>query len=360
VIRAARVIEHHWALAAGAQSAAGSWRERRALLLELRDEDGFFGLGEAAPLPGFAADSLEAARDALLSLLAQPLPALEPSSALVGALEAAGAPLTSPSARSALESALLDLAAHRAQKPAWSLLAPTSPARVPLALWLPSGTDAALDAARSALARGVAAFKVKLDGARGFESGVATLEALRGALGPGIALRADANQSGTRAMLEPYLGRLRALELEWLEEPTRASLSEDLGIPLALDESLQPGSATPDLAEHPRVRALVLKPTALGGLARCVGLAAQARAHGRSAVASHALEGPLGFMAAASLAISLGESPAHGLAPHAALRGRPPALDPARDELIGWQAHGFGLTVAEALDGATVEREHRP
>jgi len=365
VTRAARLIEHRWTLPTSATSAAGSWSERRSLLLVLEDDRGHLGLGEAAPLPGFSPDTLETARDALRSLLGRALPDIEEPAAVVAALRAASAPLRSPAARAALESALLDLWSRRAHAPAWSLLAPRDArdgsARAKLALWLPDGAASALGAATQALRRGIQAFKVKLEPTRGVEDGVATLEALRSALGPGVTLRADANQSATRLSLEPYLGRLRALGLEWLEEPTQSTVAEELGVPLALDESLQANDGLPSLAGHPHVTALVLKPTALGGLTRCLALAAHARAHGRSAIASHLLEGPVGFMAAASLALALGETPAHGLAPYTALRDRrPPALAPKADELAAWQPHGFGLTVEEALAGASLEREHTP
>ena len=364
MIRAARLVEHHWPLPGGAQSAAGTWNERRALLLVLEDSGGLMGLGEAAPLPGFSQDTLETARDALLPLLGHSLPDHEPHRAVTDALREVSAPLASAAARCALESALLDLWSRRAHAPAWSLLTPPNtreaPERVKLALWLPDGTGAALAAAEQALARGVATFKVKLDTARGLEGGIATLETLRRALGPTVALRADANRSATRAELEPFVARLQALALEWLEEPTRAPLTEAVGVPLALDESLQAENALPSLAERPFISALVLKPTALGGLSRCLALASDARAHGRAAVASHALEGPVGFMAAASLAVALGAGPAHGLAPYLALRGaRPPALAPDADELVRWRSPGFGLDVADALDGSSIAREHR-
>jgi L-alanine-DL-glutamate epimerase-like enolase superfamily enzyme len=201
---------------------------------------------------------------------------------------------------------------------------------------------------------------VKLDARRELEDGVRTLEALRVALGAEVSLRADANRSASLRGLEPYGERLRALRLEWLEEPTTEPLTEVLGVPIALDESLERTAGVPDLAQRPFVAALVLKPTALGGISRCLELGRHARTLGRFACASHTLEGPLGFMAAATLALTFGPACAHGLAPHAALRGeRPPGLRAERDEIVAWQAHGYGLGVEESLRGAIVTREHR-
>jgi len=363
VIRAARLVEHAWALSAPLGSAAGSWSERRALLLVLEDDAGEQGFGEAAPLPGFAADTLEEARSALLPLLGRPLPdeGATPSREVTTALAESSAPLASPAARSALEAALLDLWSRRRGVPAYALLAAVAPGtRAPLSAWLPDGTDDALAAARSHLAHGGTALKVKLDARRGLARGIETLEALRAEFGPAVALRADANSSATPETLAPCLERLRALELEWLEEPTQEPLVSDLGVPLALDESLQAAGMLPDLAERPFVAALVLKPTALGGVARCLELARHARAHGRAAVASHALEGPVGFMTAATLAFALASERAHGLSAHRALRtARPPGLAGEADVLEAWSEPGLGLTLMTALAGAEIVHEER-
>lgn len=363
MIHVRRLIEHRFSLEPPLRSAAGSWHERHSLLLVMEDDAGDVGLGEAAPLPGFSADTLETARDALLPLLGEALPERETSLSASEALSAASSRLTSPAARAAIEAALLDVWSRQKAEPAWALLRSDAdgPARgLALAAWLPDGVDAALGAARSAQGRAIGAFKVKLDARRGLEDGLRTLEALRAALGPEVSLRADANQSATLRELEPYLERLRAVRLEWLEEPTSEPLTEAIGVPVALDESLARAPGLADLDERPFVAALVLKPTALGGISRCLALGRHARALGRVACASHTLEGPLGFMAAAAVALTFGPACAHGLAPHRALRGeRPPALRAERDEIVAWRANGFGLSVAEALRGAVVMREHR-
>jgi o-succinylbenzoate synthase len=365
MIRVTSLVAHHWALPTPAHSAAGTWSERRALLIALEDEAGHVGLGEAAPLPGYSRDTLEEAHASLSTLLGAELrvhaDAPKPTD-VRAALGEASARLTSLAARSALEAALLDLWARRQGVPAWRLVAPgAAPERVPVATWLPDGADAAVKAARAAELRGVRAFKVKLDARRSVGNGVGTLVALREALGRDVTLRADANQSLTLGDLEPYLATLRSLGLEWLEEPTATPLLKSLGVPIALDESLV-GLELPALEGCPDVAALVLKPTALGGLARCLELAAHARAHGRAVVASHTLDGPIGFMTAATLALSVEQRAAHGLGPYGRLRGDAfcPALRPERDELVAWSAPGFGLGPKEALAGAIVDGTDRP
>ena len=360
MIRGARLVEHAWALPVTVGSAAGSWSERRALLFVLEDEAGHVGLGEAAPLPGFGTDTLAAARSSLTALLGRTLPDAPPSEH-AKTLADFSAPIASPSARSALEGALLDVWARQRELPAYALFAAVKPgSRAPLSAWLPDGTPDALAAARSHLAHGGAGVKVKLDAARGLGAGLETLEALRREFGPALSLRADANRSASLAQMEPFLERLRALRLEWLEEPTAEPITTDLGVPLALDESLQATGTTPDLAARPFVAGIVLKPTALGGITRCLELAAHARAHGRAAVASHTLEGPVGFMTAVTLAFALGSERAHGLTAHRALRrARPPGLAGEADVLEAWTQPGLGLELATALAGTEILREER-
>ena len=367
MIRVTGLIAHHWALPAPAESAAGTWRERQALLVGIEDEAGHVGLGEAAPLPGYSHDTLEDAHAWLRAQLGRELPApdevRDPATSRA-ALEAVAGWVPSLAARCALEAALLDLWARRQGVPAWRLLAlGETPERAPVATWLPEGTEAAVKAARAAHERGARAFKVKLDARRGLSDSIATLVALREALGRDVTLRVDANRSATFAHLEPHLATLRAVGLEWLEEPTSDPLSKSLsmlGVPVALDESLA-WSALPPLEARPEVTALVLKPTALGGIARSLELADHAAAHGRGSVASHTLEGPLGFMTAAALALAVEQRAAHGLGPHGRLLGaaRCPALRPGRDELLAWSDPGFGLSLEEALAGATVDGTER-
>jgi o-succinylbenzoate synthase len=348
VIVRARLFEQRRALSEPMASAAGRWSERRTALLVLDGGDGHFGLGEAAPLPGYSTDTLEDAVRALRTLPG------------AGWSLPAGAP---PSARAALETALLDLLARRAARPAWALLAhhgeapaipPPSPRAV--SLWLPVDPARALVAVEAALGRGIRAFKVKLEPAS--EAGLLTLRTLRERYGSAISLTADANRSLGRADLERLLPPLRKLALAWLEEPSREPIETPLGVPLALDESMQAGAPDFSRARSAGVAAIMLKPTTLGGLEPCLRLAAAAASQGIVGVASHTLEGPVGFMACAALALALGADRAHGLAPHAALAGeRPPALPAERDEIVPWTASGFGLDLEAALGSAEVTAE---
>src|SRR4051812_31257506 len=90
---------------------------RPSLLLALTDEAGAVGLGEASPLPPFSREDLDACARALddvherLAPLDDEAPAAEAISFALQRMEPALA--AAPSARFALETALLDLLARR-------------------------------------------------------------------------------------------------------------------------------------------------------------------------------------------------------------------------------------------------------
>ncbi len=300
-----------------------SWRERTGIVLRLLDGSGVVGQGEAAPLPGYSRETLDDATRALAALdepRLRELASLEDLGELASGVLAA-IPKFVPSARFALETALLDRLAQRARKPLHRLLVPDArpPAKLELAALVSSR-----DAAQRALKAGFSTLKLKL-GPRTFEADLELLRELRRELGAGVRLRLDANQS-----LPTHGGHLEALaELapEFVEEPFLAGLSlpRSPPVPLALDESLQVPSfsLTPELARDFGVVAAVIKPGLVGGLLRGLGLAREARAVGLVPIVSHAFEGPIGFGAAHELALALGvTSHAAGLAPHPALEAR--------------------------------------
>ncbi|MDQ2644984.1 MAG: o-succinylbenzoate synthase [Myxococcota bacterium] len=304
-----------------------SWRERTGVVLRLTDGSGVVGQGEAAPLPGYSRETLEDATRALTALderRLRELASLEDLGELANAVRAA-IPGFVPSARFALETALLDRLAQRVRQPLYRLLVPDArpPAKLELAALVSSR-----DAAQRALKAGFSTLKLKL-GPSTFDADLELLRALRRELGAGVRLRLDANQSlpGDGG----HLAALAELAPEFVEEPFLAGLSlpRSPPVPLALDESLHvPAfSLTPELVRDFGVVAAVIKPGLVGGLLRGLELARDAGAVGLVPIVSHAFEGPIGFRAAQELARALGvTSHAAGLAPHAALgaRGLPP------------------------------------
>lgn len=309
----ARLIDHggaHRTLA----NARVAWGTREGLVLELADEHAT-GIGEATPLPGHSPESLAEARADLARWLREPSLASPPWSGspweaarhVTEWLAQQSRSLATPSARFALETALLDYWSRRLRVAPWELLGgrgPRSPLPVSRVVDL---LDERVEAqVERALAEGVHTIKVKVG--RSFEEELAALRALRARWGPStLRLRLDANRSWHPEETPARLEHLVALSPEWVEEPSTVfDTSAAAPIPLALDESLR--GVLPDpawLEARPAVRALVLKPMLLGGISRCLEWGRAAHQAGRAAVLSHLFDGPIALAACAQIACAL-------------------------------------------------------
>ena len=99
------------------QTARGDFAERETVLLELRDDEGGRGFGEAAPWPGFGTESAQQAHASLIA--AETLlcgAAMEPGT---WTPELDAHLRDAPAARAAVQGALWDRAARRADPRAW-------------------------------------------------------------------------------------------------------------------------------------------------------------------------------------------------------------------------------------------------
>jgi o-succinylbenzoate synthase len=320
---------------AGTGAARGR-SERAAVIVEMRSAGGATGLGEAAPLPGMSPDALGDAQHAI-ALFARLVPFEVVDRDAAHLLVASTTP--SPAARFALETALFDaLAREQGISLAALLCAPTERRRPGTragvgaasgSSWRPAVPLAAVvddpGAARAAYTAGIRCLKIKLGAEEAPEVAADRVRAIAAAA-PGAALRLDANRLWPIAEVAARLAALAPLCPEYVEEPCRDAhrlLGTALPCRLALDESLADLDDDQIAAalRGPGLAAVVLKPVLLGGLTPALALASQARAAGVAAVASHALEGPIGTAACAELALALGDARAAGLAPHPALAG---------------------------------------
>jgi O-succinylbenzoate synthase len=285
------------------RGAATRWTERVAVIIAVHGDA--TGLGEAAPLPGRSVDGTADAIAAVEALSARlPIELETPSHALA----IAGRVTAAPAARFAIETALLAAYAQRAHTSIAALLAPMPQAELHTAIVVDEPHEA--PDARC----------IKVKASRDIRA-IATAH-------PRARLRIDANRAWPReeaASRIAAIADLGELPVEFIEEPCADAhelLSEPLAVRIALDESLvelAPASLARAL-ESPQLAALVLKPTLLGGFARCLALAAQAHRHGVAPIVSHALEGPIGYAACIELARAVGADVPVGLGPHPALR----------------------------------------
>lgn len=305
--------EVRWPLIArGAARGRGS--ERASTIIAVGTLDGATGLGEAAPLHGVSIDTLADAVRAVDDLSNRSLVEL----ATPGHASAIADRVThAPAARFALETALLSAYAQTARTSVARLLTPLPKAELLLSVVVDHASEA-----ERAVTAGARCLKIKV-GSADPDIDIARVRAIADRA-PSVQLRLDANRGWPAADLGRIVAELADLPIDYIEEPcpdAHLLLDGDLELRIALDESLiHLDRPSLDRAlTSPRLAALVLKPTLLGGFARCLELAALAHQHGVAPVVTHALEGPIGTAACHELARAIGSDVPVGLAPHPAL-----------------------------------------
>ncbi|RWB78644.1 MAG: mandelate racemase/muconate lactonizing enzyme family protein [Mesorhizobium sp.] len=150
-------------------------------------------------------------------------------------------------ALAAIDTALWDLRARKQNLPLWKL-AGGAKDRCPLYTteggWLHIETQALVDDALEAKAKGFTGSKVKIGKPHGSED-YSRLSAVRKAVGDGYEIMTDCNQGFSVDEAIRRAERLRDLDLAWIEEPLPADdidghvrLSKSTATPIAVGESL--------------------------------------------------------------------------------------------------------------------------
>jgi o-succinylbenzoate synthase len=284
---------------------------RQGVLLRLSGDDGSEGWGESAPLPGFSAEDLDQVI-VQLRRLAGPLIGREVTEDWTDRDGAFGRKLERiapvPSVRFGLELAVWNLCATSSEKSLPELFA--GQPRVLVNGLLSGSWDEVLEEAQRMKNAGYEAIKLKV-GARTVAEDATLVRKLVVELGDTISLRLDANRAWGYEQAAEFLGG--APRFEYLEEPLAdparlPRLVREFGAPVALDESLvgmEPGV----LEEHRYARAVVLKPTLLGGISNTLRMAERALRLGMTPVISSAYESGVGTAALVALAAGIGERP---------------------------------------------------
>jgi L-alanine-DL-glutamate epimerase-like enolase superfamily enzyme len=305
-------------------------RPRPHLVLQLHDDAGCTGTGEASPLPPFSrdGDTTPACELALARIHDRlgPLDVSAPTAeAVTEALQPLGRVLDAiPSARFALETAMLDLLAQRRGVSVAACLggAPAYASVPANALLLPEPLATLAGRAAALAAEGFAAIKIKLRARdeAGFARELAALVEVRAALPLPFELRLDPNAAWTLDEARRRLDALGPIAPRFVEQPVAPGGLHRLGagaVPWAADESLAGGEPLEALLSSRRCAAFVLKPAILGGLLPARALALKAQERGIAVVVTHLFDGPFAMAAACELALSLPRPPlACGLAPH--------------------------------------------
>ena len=263
----------------------GALGHREGLLIQLVDEEGFEGWGDAAPLPGFSVESLTEVEDAAKDLLAN--------------FEEGLIPDALPSLSFARDTALGMLDGQRETELAVN--------KLPLNSLL--GRGAELDAATLAYP----AIKLKV-------GGDPLQEALRvseicSQLPPEMGIRLDANRAWELDQLLAFADGIDVSRIAYIEEPLVDGRGLEhvffqSGLRIALDESLLERSAVQaDFEEG--VSAVILKPTLLGSLKNIAAWCTAAEMRGVERVFSSCFESGVGHWSIGRLALAFaGDCPA--------------------------------------------------
>ena len=296
----------------------GTMRDRPMVLIEVEDDQGARGWGEAwCNFPAVGAEHRARLVDSVLSplLLARafraPVEAFEHMTARTAVLALQSAePGPFAQAIAGVDTALWDLAARRAEKPLWKLLNDGGSPEIGV---YASGLnpDAPERLAKAKQETGYRSFKLKVG--FGAERDLANLTELRRTLGPDAALMVDANQGWSIDQALEMLPKLEAFRLGWIEEPIRADvpwsewqrLKAATRIPLAGGENIA-GDADFEHAFDAGVLGVVQPDLAKwGGISATLPVARRIRERGLR-FCPHYLGGGIGLLASAHLLAAVG------------------------------------------------------
>jgi len=261
---------------------------REGILIRLENSVGVVGWGDAAPLPGWSAETLD---DVIAAIRSGESEAQAPSS-LVCAIEAA---------RCSLQKYEI-----------WSSRCD----HLPLNALLDGSFQEMLERAGSAVEKGCQCFKIKVAGIS--LNDLPSLLRRISALADGqCRFRIDPNRAWEFDVTLRVAEMLKEYPVDYFEEPLRDSsklpdLIKSCLVGIALDETLREISPS-ELGAFKGASALVLKPTLMGGFNVCRDFAEAGALLGMASVVSACYESGVGIYALGRFSLTLPHSAAAGL-----------------------------------------------
>jgi muconate cycloisomerase len=366
-IERAETVAYSLPFAAPYVTARGEIRERQMVLLRLKTDSGFEGLGEAVPLALRGDKPLKEVErqveDAARRLTGVDLePGLEDplGFAVTTMVELRLARRVSPASSAALECAIFDVVAKAAGIPVWKLAGAGEAHAITCNATLTAGTpDDVAQQAVEWVGEGYGTVKLKLGAG---EDDIRTVEAVREAVGAGVKIRIDANEAWDARLATDVLKLIEPFGIELAEQPVSglramARVAAETDVPLAADEAVTSEADAHRAVQRRSCRYATAKLSKVGGTG-----AARQIARVIPTYLSSALDGPVGIAAAAHAAQILredGTDPglAHGLATQRLFAG---TIATRECQLRDGELHlpeGPGLGVE--LDEDALERHRR-
>ncbi len=291
-------------------------KRREGFVLGLRGSGGFTGYGEVAPLEGFSRETVKETGEQLREVarelrgtnihIQSGFPGLSIKDELKDKRK-----VLYPSLRFGLETAAVELLENELGKKFPFMVTDEPVERVRV--------NGLLYGAGDKMTEGFGTFKIKV-GRDGVEEDIKRINEILWEIPPGVVIRLDANGLWSlREALEfgKGLNKGGIEKVQYIEEPFKEPAHirrfyHETGLGVALDESLQEtdfvefGKRDFDKNPFPEgVKALVLKPTVLGGVERTLDFISMAGRYGMMPVMSSCFEAGPGFRQLVKLAATV-------------------------------------------------------
>lgn len=278
------------------------------VIVRIKDSEGLEGLGEATTIGGLAygpesPESVKLTIDTYFAPLLLNQPADEINTLKVRLNRATRG---NNLAKSAIETALLDLLGKRLNQPLHQLLGGAVHQHIPVLWTLASGDTARdIDEAKSLIAaRRHCDFKLKI-GSRPLMDDVRHVAAIKAAVGDSASVRVDVNQAWDESTAARGMAELQAAGIDLVEQPTPMKdfgalvrLSQKFHLPILADESVADATDMFTLAAAGFSGSVALKIAKAGGPLQALKVANVASAAGIGLYGGTLLEGTIGTAAA--------------------------------------------------------------
>lgn len=304
-----------------------SFQRREGLILALRRDDRSC-LGEAAPLPGFSAETLEETAGQLRKMA----PALSkffrdrlPEYAAFQQLCEEHAPV--PSLRFALDTLFYDACSHLEGRPLRKSLNPDAVELLEMNATLGlAEPEKMLEQVRQYHLEGFTTFKVKVG--KDFKAERTLLTALRKQYAD-ARIRIDANQAWTEQEAVQNLSALEDLDIEYCEQPVKAGdleglakITEASSMAIAADEAVRNPATARRIIREKAADLLILKPMMIGSFSENMEICRLAQKQNMKVVMTTLFDAAPGRLATAQLAAAAASPDlAQGLATGRLLKG---------------------------------------
>lgn len=279
------------------------------VFLQLETDEGFIGLGCAAPDPAITGETAEMVLDGIRNTVEPLLKGADPLRiSLVNEQLSEEIP-GRPSVRAAVDMALRDILGKKAGLPLWRLLGGF---RDRILTSITIGILPADETVKTARARVTEGFRcLKIKGGSEVAEDIEKMIRVREEVGPDITLRFDANQGYSVAQALDFARATGKANLELIEQPTPKDSPELMGqvtrespIPIMADESLVHLQDALHLARAGLIDMVNVKLMKVGGIGEALQIDAVAKSAGIEVMVGCVDEAALGIAAGLHFALA--------------------------------------------------------